>query len=69
MDLKTFMAEMPKEQREQLARELETTVDYLQFQIGGGHRQASPQLAKRIEEATRGIVKRHDLRPDIFEAA
>ena len=27
----------------------------------------SPLLAKKIEDATQGLVKRKDLRPDLFE--
>jgi DNA-binding transcriptional regulator YdaS (Cro superfamily) len=30
-------------------------------------RKCSAALAKRIEEATQGLVTRRDLRPDLFE--
>lgn len=36
------------------------------YMIALGHKQASPQLAARIDEATAGLVSRHELRPDVF---
>jgi DNA-binding transcriptional regulator YdaS (Cro superfamily) len=33
-----------------------------------GSRPIAPMKAKAIEEATNGAVKRHELRPDIFDA-
>lgn len=35
-------------------------------QVGGGHSKASPELAKRIERESNGVVKAEDLRPDVF---
>ena len=34
------------------------------YQIAHGRRRASPALARRIEDETRGAVTRRDLRPD-----
>ena len=67
MDIKTYFSDLPVARREAIAAELDTTVEYLMLQIGGGHRRASAELAKRIEVATNGAVTRHDLRPDIFD--
>jgi DNA-binding transcriptional regulator YdaS (Cro superfamily) len=36
------------------------------YQIKKGQRPIPPTLATRIEEVTRGRIKRIDLRPDIF---
>lgn len=33
-----------------------------------GARPIAPKKAKAIEEATGGLVKRHELRPDIYDA-
>ncbi len=43
-----------------------TSVGYL-YLVAGGHRRASAELAKRIEQASSAKVTRHDLRPDIFD--
>ena len=61
---------MDKEQREAFAREVSRagSVGYL-YLVAGGHRRASPELAKRIERASAGAVKKSDLRPDIFEVS
>lgn len=61
------MTEMPTAEREKFAKTLGTTVEYLMFQVGGGHRKASPELAKQIDKESRGIVGKHELRPDIFD--
>jgi DNA-binding transcriptional regulator YdaS (Cro superfamily) len=34
--------------------------------IMNGSRKASPELSLKIEKATQGLVKRSELRPDIF---
>lgn len=39
------------------------------YMIALGHKQASPQLAGRVEGATDGAVTRRDLRPDVFGPA
>lgn len=39
------------------------------YMIAKGHKDASAKLANRIEQATRGAVSRHDLRPDVFGPA
>jgi len=68
MKLKTLYDRMTGEERRALARALKTSVPYL-YQIAYGYRQSGPVMAKAIEKATEGAVKRHDLRPDIFDKA
>lgn len=49
---------------QQLAQEIGTSPAYLS-QLAHGHRQASPKMAKKIEEATDSQVTISDLRPDL----
>lgn len=65
----SYMSALSIPDRAKFAAKVGTTVDYLMHQVGGGHRRASPELAKRIEKLTQGKVSRRDLRPDIYEAA
>ena len=69
MNLKSYLSKKSAEEREIFAKSVKSTVDYLLYQIGGGHRKASPQLARQIEKASGGKVQKHTLRPDIYEAA
>jgi len=57
-----------KSEFERIAADAETKPDYL-IQIAYGFSRASPQLAKRLEIATNGRTTRHELRPDVYEAA
>lgn len=41
----------------------------LVWQWLNGRLPVKPERAKQIEQATRGAIKRHDLRPDIFDKA
>lgn len=66
MDIRTWLSGADKPERERVAREAGTSVAYF-FQLAGGHRNASIELAKRIERATGGLVSRRDLRPDFFD--
>lgn len=55
------------ERRAQLARDAETSTDYLwQIATRWRGRRASSELAKRIERATGGAVSRSTLRPDLW---
>jgi len=65
MDFKTYFSELSAAQKRNLAADCETTVEYF-FQISGGHSEPSPKLALKIESATRGLVSRQELRPDIY---
>lgn len=50
---------------QRIADEAETTPDYL-IQIAYGFSKASPQLAKKLEMATKGQTTRCELRADVF---
>lgn len=68
MTLQEHLRSLDQAGREALAKKVSKagSVGYL-YQLAGGHRQASPELAKKIEEATGGLVTRRELRPDIFD--
>jgi DNA-binding transcriptional regulator YdaS (Cro superfamily) len=38
------------------------------YMISRGHKRPSPDMAKKISAATDGVVSKHELRPDIFDA-
>ncbi len=65
MQLLEYISEIPR--REDLAIATESSPDYL-WQIATGRRRASTQLAKSIEEHTRGKVPKWSLRPDVWDA-
>ena len=50
--------------RERLAKEASTSVAYL-WQLAGGHRKASIELASRLQAASAGALTIAGLRPDI----
>jgi DNA-binding transcriptional regulator YdaS (Cro superfamily) len=65
MELKTLIQDMAR--RESIAKACGTTADYLwQVATGWRGRKPSPQLARRISDATHGLVSPSDLRPDVF---
>lgn len=70
MDLSTFISDPAR--REALARAVESSPDYL-WQVATKRRNASPRLAKRIEEESERIgpemVPKASLRPDIWAQA
>lgn len=66
MHLRDWIRTHTPEQRTEAARRAGTSLGHL-WQLAGGHRRASPDLAKRLEAATDGAVTRSDLRPDIWE--
>lgn len=56
--------------RNELAAELGKSPDYLwQVAVGWNGKRASPELAKEIERATGGKVKKASLRPDLWSPA
>lgn len=52
--------------REKIAGKAGTSAAYL-WQLAGGHRKASLEMAKRLEEATNHELTIQGLRPDIFD--
>lgn len=67
MELRDFIAD--RHRRDSLATACGTTPDYLwQVATGWRGRKPSPQLARRVHEATHGLVTLQSMRPDIFGA-
>ena len=52
--LNEFLREASKRERAQVAEACGTSVPYL-YQLAGGHRRASPQMAILLEAATREV--------------
>lgn len=67
MDIQSYLKKHRLSQ-EQFARKLEVTQGAV-WQWINGRANVSPQMAKKIEKATRGQIKRHELRPDVYEPA
>ena len=65
MRLSDYFKDEPKGAILEMAQYLGVTATWLSLLIHG-HRRPSPELAVKIEEATQGLVKRQELRPDIF---
>lgn len=63
--LRKWMADTPTDQREAVAKKAETSVAYL-WQLSGGHRKASLELAKRLQDASKKQLTIEGLRPDVF---
>ncbi len=65
MDLKSYFAEIPTEECEEIAKRAGTNWAYLR-QVVYGHRKASPALGRRLHDVTQlplGVI-----RPDIWAA-
>ena len=65
MNMKDFLKTSSKEQRQQLASQVGSTVAYFQ-QIAGGHRKPGAKLCRLIQQESKGKIKAKDLRPDYF---
>ena len=65
MKVKTFISTLSPDGKRDFAARAGTTVAHL-IQLAGGHRQPSPDMAKRLAKASGGAIKLHDLRPDIW---
>jgi len=63
--LRDWLGQTNNEERQALADRARTSVAHL-WQLAGGHRKASLELAKRLEDASRGALTIEGLRPDIF---
>lgn len=67
MDLKTFLEEGGR--RQSLADAVGMSPDYLwQIATGWQGRKPSPKLARKISDATHGVVSLAELRPDVWGA-
>jgi DNA-binding transcriptional regulator YdaS (Cro superfamily) len=65
MNLVEYFKDEPRGAKAEMAEYLKISPTWLSL-IMKGDRKASPALCLKIEEATQGLVKRKDLRPDIF---
>lgn len=66
--LRDWLAQAPAEVRDSVATAAGTTVGHL-WQLAGGHRKASAELADRLQEASGGAITIAGLRPDLVELA
>lgn len=64
MDFKTYFGGLTAQQKKDLASKLDANLVYL-FQIAGGSRRPSPELAQKIAAST--PLKLTELRPDIWK--
>jgi DNA-binding transcriptional regulator YdaS (Cro superfamily) len=67
MDFRSYWSNQAPEQKDAFARSIKHSRNYLD-QIACGARQPSHKLAKKLNEATEGVVTLHALRPDIWSA-
>ena len=65
MTLEEYFATEPRGSKVEMADYLGITATYISLLIHG-KRRASKSLSISIENATQGLVKRQDLRPDLF---
>jgi DNA-binding transcriptional regulator YdaS (Cro superfamily) len=66
MNLKQYFKDEPYGAKKEMADYLGITPTWLGLLIRKARR-ASPELAKKIEVATQGLVTKKELRPDLFE--
>jgi DNA-binding transcriptional regulator YdaS (Cro superfamily) len=66
MTLKEYFNGEPYGAKKEMAQYLGITPTWLGLLLRKS-RQPSPELAKKIERATQGLVSAHDLRPDLFD--
>jgi|APGre2960657373_1045057.scaffolds.fasta_scaffold06324_9 DNA-binding transcriptional regulator YdaS (Cro superfamily) len=65
MTLAEYFKDKPKGAQSMLAKQLDISVTWLSL-IRVGKKVPSAKLARQIEKATLMVVKRSDLRPDLF---
>jgi DNA-binding transcriptional regulator YdaS (Cro superfamily) len=66
MNLKQYFKDEPRGAKKEMAEYLGITPTWLGLLIRKARR-PSPELSKKIEKATQGLVKAKDLRPDLFD--
>lgn len=65
MNLREYVLALTPEEREEFAARAGTTVNYLPL-LMGGHRKPGHELARRLTEASNGVLELSALRPDIW---
>lgn len=66
--LREWLASATNERRRDVAAAAKTTVGHL-WQLAGGHRKASVDLAERLQDASGGEITIAGLRPDLMSFA
>lgn len=66
MGLKETLRSIPRDELERIATEAGTTYVYLMEQVGGGHRQPSVGLTRRLVAASGGLIPAQELLPELF---
>lgn len=66
--LREWLATATNERRREVAAAAKTTVGHL-WQLAGGHRKASVDLAERLQDASNGDITIAGLRPDLIPFA
>ncbi|MGE8169063.1 hypothetical protein D3C81_1960740 [compost metagenome] len=66
--LREWLATATNDRRRDVAAEAKTTVGHL-WQLAGGHRKASVDLAERLQDASDGEITIAGLRPDLIPFA
>jgi len=68
MTLLEYFKDEPRGSKAEMAEYLKISPTWLSL-LMKGERRASASLCVKIEKATQGLVKRKDLRPDLFGPA
>ncbi len=63
--MKAYWDTLSKSERAELAGKVESSTGYLRL-VFKGYKKAGFELAQKLEIFTGGIVKKADLRPDIY---
>ncbi|MEB2621439.1 hypothetical protein [Pseudomonas sp. YuFO8] len=66
--LRDWLASATNDRRQLVAIAAKTTVGHL-WQLAGGHRKASAELAARLQDASGGEITIAGLRPDLVDLA
>ncbi len=66
--LRDWLATATNDRRQQVAASAKTTLGHL-WQLAGGHRKASADLAERLQDASAGEITIAGLRPDLVPLA
>jgi len=69
MLIKDFIARFGREELDAIAAKAGTTLGYLSEQVANGHRNPSPDLAKKLVAASGGRLTLAELRPDLWGRA
>lgn len=66
--LRDWLSTATNDRRQQVASAAKTSVGHL-WQLAGGHRKASAELAERLQDASDGEITIAGLRPDLIQFA